>query len=117
MSFLNGKIAKIAKFTIPINNQPDVQIKDLISGNSLSEVEGIAEQLRNDYEAKNIEIKDPNKPVRVILEDVDGQSYLERIKGTWKLLTQDVKDALEDENTEAGTPPASIASKKNGNGK
>ena len=107
MSFLNGKIAKIAVFTIPINNEPDIEIKDLISGNSLSEIEGIAEQLRNDYEAKNKDIKDPNKPVRVVIQDSNGQSYLEQIKGSWKVLTDKVKNALEDENDEAGTPQTS----------
>lgn len=102
--FLGGKIAKIAVFTIPINNKPDMEIKDLISGNSLSEIETIAEQLRNDYEAKNSDVKDPNKPVRVVLKDAAGDSYLEQIQGTWRLLISGVKDVFEDHNDEAGTP-------------
>lgn len=104
MSFLNGKIAKIAVFTIPINNAPDKEIKDLISGNSLDEVESIAEQLRSDYERKNSDVKDPKKPVRVVLKDAGGDSYLEKIQGQWKLLISGFKDALEDKNDEEGTP-------------
>jgi len=109
MSFLNGKIAKIAVFTIPINNGPDEHVRDLISGNSLDELENVAEQLRSDYERKNSDIKDPDKPVRVVLEDTDGQSYIENVKGKWRFLTQEIKKAFTDENDETGTPSTTTA--------
>lgn len=104
MSFITGKIAKIAEFTIPINNAPDLHIKDLVAGNSLSEIEATVEQMRNDYEVKNKDVKDPNKPVRVVIKDATGESYLEHLGNGWRLIVNKIKEPFEDKNDETGTP-------------
>src|SRR5688572_2964268 len=42
---LNGKIMKKVIFTIPINNAPDINIPDILFGNSLDEIEQTAMQM------------------------------------------------------------------------
>ena len=103
---LNGKIMKKVVFTIPINNAPDIHIEDIIFGNSLDELEGTATQLANDYTRKNADVKDPNKPVRFVIEDASGHGYLEWMNGIFRLI--DAK--LQDRNDETGTPQTSTTS-------
>jgi len=97
---LNGKIMKKVVFTIPINNAPDINIPDILFGNSLDEIEQTATQMANDYGRKNQDIKDPKKPVRFVIEAADGNPYLSWVNGIFKLIA----DKTEDKNDEAGTP-------------
>jgi len=106
---LNGKIMKKVIFTIPINNAPDINIPDIVFGNSLDEVESTAVQMANDYARKNEGIKDPKKPVRFVIEAADGNPYLSWINGIFKL----IQDKAEDKNDEAGTPDDVNQSKSN----
>ena len=104
---LNGKIMKKVVFTIPINNAPDIHIEDIVFGNSLDELEGTATQMANDYARKNVDVKDPNKPVRFVIEDAAGHGYLEWMNGIFRLI--DAK--LEDRNDETGTQPSTSTTK------
>jgi len=106
---LSGKIIKKIKFTIPVNNAPDVHITDIVSGNSLDEIESIAVQLANDYARKNQDIKDAKKPVRFVVEDAAGHDYLSWMNGIFEIIT----DKAEDKNDETGTPDNVNQSKSN----
>lgn len=97
---LNGKIMKKVVFTIPVNNAPDIEIPDIVFGNSLDELEQTAVQMANDYARKNEGVKDPKKPVRFVIEAADGNPYLSWINGIFNL----IHDKAQDKNDEAGTP-------------
>lgn len=88
------------KFTVPINNFPDKHIALMISGNSNDEIEQKAIQVANDLARKNQDIKDPEKPVRFVILDADGNAFVKGVNGVLEF----IKDKLEDKNDETGTP-------------
>jgi len=87
------------KFTVPINNFPDKHISLMISGNSNDEIEQKAIQVSNDLARKNADVKDPNKPVRFVILDADGNAFVRGVNGVLDFIV----DKLEDKNDEPGT--------------
>lgn len=88
------------QFTLPINNKRDRHMTQMISGNSLDEIEQSAVRLANDYGRKNADIKDPNKPVRFTIYDAKGNPVVNWANGVFDF----IQDIFEDKNDEEGTP-------------
>lgn len=98
------------EFIIPINNRRDKHIPLEIEGNSLDEIESTCQTLANDYERKNKDEKDPDKPVRFIIKDGRGNPIISWAKGKWTKLADWMDDKLEDKNDEEGTPKNQVTS-------